>query len=196
MLDKIKKYAPKTHELLQKIITTKENAKLKIADYEKRIQLLDKEISDLEVKSIKDPSNSNLNDKLEELSAKRYGLKSRYEAIKNNELNLFSKEEIDKLFDVYCKEHKEKISKKQNEVSIMYRELTEERMKKQKELEESFGKRFTEIQMDEYAIKDVSEVLSHTVTKHLLMNNMTLKEVEELMLQNGLPFDAKTIRSL
>lgn len=196
MLDKIKKYAPKSHEAVLKIVTVKQNAEKKFADYEQRIQQMDKEIAELEVKSIKDPSNTSLNDKLEDLSAKRYGLKSRYESIKNNELNLFSKAEIDKLFEVFSKEFKEKISTRQNEIAHGYQTLSEERTQKLNEFEEVYAEKRRVLQNDEYALADITEVLSQTLTKYLLMQNMSMKEIEKLMVENGLPFGSKTERSL
>lgn len=196
MLEKIKKYAPKTHDLVSKIVTIKQNAEKKFTDYEQRIEQMDKEIAELEIKSIKDPSNTSLNDKLEDLSAKRYGLKSRYESIKNNELNLFSKAEIDKLFEVYAKEYKDKVCVRHNEVVHQYQILTEDNNKKQKELQDEYIAKRSLIQSEEYALRDVTEVLGHTMTKYLLLQKMSIKEIEKLMAENNLPFDAKTERSL
>lgn len=196
MLDKIKKYAPKTHEALLKIITTNENAKQKVVDYEKRIQLLDKEIAELEVKSIKDPSNSNLNEKLEELSGKRYGLKSRYESIKSGEINFLSKSDVDKLLEIYLKEHKEKINAKRNEISLEYKTLLEEHTKKQKALQDEFSKKHNEVQIEEHTLRDLTDVLTQTLTNYLLKTDMPIKEVERIMLENGVSYDGKTTRSL
>lgn len=196
MLDKIEKYAPKTHAIVLKIITTKQNAEKKIEDYKQRIQQFDNEIAVLEVKSIKDPNNLSINEKLEELSAKRFGLFSRYESIKNNELNLFSKAEIDKLFEVYAKEFKDKVSVRHNEVVHQYQILSEENNKKRQVLQDEYVAKRSLLQSEEYALQDITEVLGQTLTKYLLMNNMNIKEVEKLMLENGLPFDGKIDRSL
>lgn len=196
MLDKIKKYAPKTHDALLKIITTNENAKLKIVDYEKRIQLLDKEIADLETKSIKDPSNSNLNDKLEELSAKRYGLMSRYESVKNGTINFISKSDVEKLLEVYSKEFKDKINVKQVEISHKYKAISDEHTEKLTALQEEFAKKHNENQSEDYALRDINDVLTQTITRYLLQCKLPIKEIETEMVKNNLPFTGKTERAL
>lgn len=196
MLDKIKVYAPKTYEALLKIVTTNENAKKKISDYEQRIQALDKEIAEFEVKSIKDPGNSKLNDNLEDLSAKRYGLMSRYESILNGDINFISKEDVNNLLKVFIKEYTEIICARKNENSLKYQKLHTKLLEDQKKLQDEYGKKYSEIQSEDYVLTDITDIMTQTLTKYLLKANIPSNEVNQIMNSSGLPFDGKTTRSL
>jgi hypothetical protein len=196
MLETIKKYAPKSYEALLKIITTKINAEQKIKDYELKIKDFDTELVSLEAESCKNPSNTKITDKLEELSAKRYGLMFRYESLKNGTSNLFTKNDIDKIVDVYKKEYSEKLTKKVNENALRYRSLRKEFDDKVSKLEKELDEKIEVMHLEDCEINATIDSLSQTMTKYYKQANLPVEEIAKIIKSNNLPFKAGTDKAI
>lgn len=195
MLEKIKKHTPKTYDSLSKIIKTKTNATQKILDYEQKIKEFDTELVNLEAESCKNPSNK-LNEKIEDLSAKRYGLMFRYEALKNGTSNLFTKEDIDKIVDIYKKEYTENLIGRINAIALQYqtnRSICDEKIKK---IENEWEHEYEQLRLEEVELRNIVDSLAQTIAKYYRQTNLSDEEILRIMNTTGLPFSRNTDKAI
>lgn len=196
MLDQIKKYAPKTAESLSKVIAARENSVKKIMDYEQQIKDLDEQIMNLETESCKNPNNPKTNEKLELLSAKRYGLHFRYEALKNGSAAFYSKEDIDKILDVYKNEFANSLMSKVNQNNSMSSALREEYNQKVRVMEQELRAKQNTLDSEINEYKNTIETISQTLVKHYLSLGLEPEEVKAMMTESKLPYPKNINKAL
>lgn len=188
MLDQIKKYAPKTADALSKAVSARENSLKKISDYETQIKSLDEQMIKLESESCKNPTNQKINDSLESLSAKRYGLQFRYDALKNGTATFYSRQDLDKIVETYKNENDSSIEKRAHHCNQMFGKLREEYNAKVKELENELKTNLNQFNVELMEIQKARLVISQTMKRYYLTLGLSEEEILTLFVDNGLQY--------
>lgn len=196
MLDQIKKYAPKTALSLSKVIAARENSVKKISDYEKQIKELDEQIMFLETESCKNPNNPKTNEKLELLSAKRFGLHYRYEALKSGAATFYTKNDLDEILNEFKFEYTNSMIKILNENGVKSRELRESFNQKVRDMEKELKVQQYELEKVSNVLNNVIAIVSQTLNKNYLSLGLESNEIEDLMKKSSLPYHKETNKAL